>query len=186
MNTHHFRNTACLIVILVVAAILRLNHVTQPFNDAISWRQTSVTMIAENYYQKNWNIFYPEVNWSGPGASYQGREFQTMSYIAAVLYVFVGQPDWVGRGIAVMFGLWGLFALYQLVRRVWDDEHALAAAAVMALLPGSIFTDRSFIPDPAMVALVLTSFWMLAAHLQTGRLRYLLLAAVIGMWGFLT
>ena len=143
-------------------------------------------MMAENYYRTNWNIFYPEVNWNGPGPSYQGREFQTVTYIAALLYGVFGQQDWVGRSVVVAFGVWGIFALYQLVRRVWDEERALAGAAVMALLPGSIFIERSFLPDPAMVALVVTSLWMFVAYLQTERLRYLVLAGVIGAWGLLT
>jgi len=180
------RKTSLLILILAVAAVLRLNRVTQPFIDAFSWRQASTAMMAQNYYRTNWNIFYPEVNWNGPGPTYQGREFQTVTYIAALLYRLLGQRDWVGRGVAVAFGLWGIFALYQLVRRVWDEDRALAGAAVMALLPGSIFIERSFLPDPAMVALVVTSIWMFVAYLQTGRPRHLVLTAVIGAWGLLT
>ncbi len=88
--------------------------------------------------------------------------------------------------MAALFGLWGIFALYQLVRRVWDEEHALLSAAVMALLPLSIFIDRSFLPDPVMVALMTTSVWMLIAYLQTDRLRFLLLFGVTGAWGLLT
>ncbi len=169
-----------------MAAILRFNHINQPFVDDFSWRESSVAMMAENFYRKNWNIFYPEVNWTGPGPSYQGREFQTVSYIAALLYTLVGQHDWIGRSVAVVFGLWGIFALYQLVRLVWDEKHAIVSAALMALLPGSIFIERSFLPDSAMVALVITSFWMLVAYLQTDCLRYLLLAGAVGTWGFLT
>jgi 4-amino-4-deoxy-L-arabinose transferase-like glycosyltransferase len=86
----------------------------------------------------------------------------------------------------VIFGLWGIFALYQLVRRVWDEERALASAAIMAILPGSIFIERSFLPDPVMVSLVTTSFWMLVAYLQTERYRYLILASAIATWGLLT
>ena len=56
----------------------------------------------------------------------------------------------------------------------------------MALLPGSIFIECSFLPDPVMVALVTTSFWMLVVYLQTERWRYLLIAAAVGCWGFLT
>jgi 4-amino-4-deoxy-L-arabinose transferase-like glycosyltransferase len=56
----------------------------------------------------------------------------------------------------------------------------------MALLPGSIFIERSFLPDPAMVALVTTATWLLVAYLQTDRWPYLILASVIGAWGFLT
>ncbi|WOD39247.1 ArnT family glycosyltransferase [Nodosilinea sp. E11] len=172
--------------ILAVAAVLRLIHISQPFTDYASWREASTAMMADNYFRRNWNIFFPEVSWNGPGESYQGREFQTITYISALLYIFLGQHDWVGRGVAVVFGLWGIFALYQLVRQVWDEEHAIAAAAMMALLPGSIFVDRSFLPDPAMVSLVVTSFWILVTYLNTEKWKYLLLASIIAAWGFLT
>jgi hypothetical protein len=56
-----------LLIILVLAASLRLNHINQPFTDAFSWRQSSTAMIADNNYRTNWNIFYPEVNWTGLG-----------------------------------------------------------------------------------------------------------------------
>lgn len=178
--------TYLLIAILITAAILRFNHISQPLTDMFSWRQASTAMMAENFYRRNWNIFYPEVNWTGPGPNYQGREFQTVTYLAALFYTIVGQQDWVGRSIAVMFGLWGIFALYKLIRRVWNEEYALVSAAVMALLPGSVFVERSFLPDPAMVALVTTCVWMLVAYSQTERLRYLILASLFGILGFLT
>jgi 4-amino-4-deoxy-L-arabinose transferase-like glycosyltransferase len=175
-----------LIGILIVAAILRLQDINQPFIDATSWRQSSTAMMAENFYHRNWNIFYPEISWDGPGPSYNGREFQLVSYLAALLYTVVGQHDWVGRAIAITFGLWGIYALYQLVLRVWDKKRAITSAAAMAVLPGSIYIDRTFIPDPAMVALVTTSCWLLVAYCQTGKKRDLLLASLTGMLGFLT
>jgi hypothetical protein len=180
------RNIVLLGGILVLGAVLRFNNVTQPFTDAFSWRQASTAMMASNFYHRSWNIFYPEVSWTGPSPGYQGREFQTVTYIAALFYMLVGEHDWIGRSLATLFGLWGIFALYQLVRRVWDEERALCSAAVMAVLPSSIFIDRSFLPDPAMVALMTTSVWMLIAYLQTERLSFLLLAGVIGAWGLLT
>ena len=191
----HFKNpipglrspSAFLLVgILVLGALLRFSTTTQPFTDFFSWRQTINAMMAENFCQRSWNIFYPEVNWSGPGPGYSGFEFQTVSYIAALFYMIVGEHEWVGRSVAAFFGLWGIFALYQLVRRIWDEERALLSAAVMALLPGSIFIERSFLSDPAMVALMTTSVWMLIVYLQTDRLRFLLLSGVIGTWAVLT
>jgi hypothetical protein len=139
-NTRYY----LLIVILVAAAILRLNQIDQPFTDGISWRQSDTATIADNFYKGNWNIFYPEVSWNEPGENYVGYEFQTVTYIAALLYRLFGQHDWVGRTVAVMFSLWGIFALYQLVRPVWDEERAITTAAIMALLPESIFIERSF------------------------------------------
>ena len=175
-----------ILLILVLAAALRLNYITQPFIDDNAWRESSVAMMAENFYQKSWNIFYPEVNWVGPGPGYQGREFQTVSYISASLYTLLGQHDWIGRGVVVTFALFGIFALYQLIRRVWDEQRAIAAAALMAILPGVIRVERSFLPDPAMVALVVASVWMLVAYLQTDRRRYFLLACLLGALGSLT
>ena len=180
------RNALLLTGILVLAAVLRFNNITQPLIDSFNWRQASTAMMASNFYHKSWNIFYPEVSWTATSPGYQGREFQTVGYIAALLYLVAGEHDWIGRSVAVLFGLWGIFALYQLVRRVWDEERALLSAAVMAVLPGSIFIERSFLSDPGMVALITTSIWMLFAYLQTDRLRFLLLAAVIGAWGVLT
>lgn len=179
-------STYILSSILVVAVVLRLYAIDQPFIDAFSWRQGSTAMMAENFYRTNGNIFYPEVNWSGPGPNYQGREFQTVTYMAAIFYHILGQQDWIGRSIAVVFGLWGIFALYQLVRCVWDEPRALASAAVMAILPGSIFIERSFLPDPAMVALVTTGAWLLMRYLQRDQFSDLVWATVISTWGFLT
>ena len=175
-----------LTAILSVAAILRFHQIDQPFIDCVNLRETDTASIADNFYRGNWNIFYPGISWNGPEPNYVGYEFQTVTYIAALLYRLVGQHDWVGRSVAVIFGLWSIFAFYQLVRRVWDEKHALASAAVLAILPGSIYVDQSFLPDPVMVSLVVTSFWLLAAYLQTERISFLLLASLIGMWGFLT
>lgn len=172
--------------ILAIALALRFYAIDQPLIDAFSWRQASTAMMAENFYRTNPNILFPEVNWNGPGPSYQGREFQTVTYLAALLYNLLGQHDWIGRSIAVAFGVWGVFALYQLVRYVWDEPRALTTAAVMAVLPGSVFIERSFLPDPAMVALVTTGAWLLLRYLQSDRLLDLGLATLITSLGFLT
>lgn len=180
------RNHSLLILILIVALAMRGQMITQPFIDAFSWRQASTAMMAENFFKTSWNIFYPEVNWTGVGPGYQGREFQTVSYLAAIAYTFFGQHDYIGRIIPICFGLWGIFALYQLVLLVWDRKHALAAATIMAILPGSAFIDRSFLPDPVMVSLTTTCMWLFVLYLYKNETRYLLLAGFTGCLGILT
>lgn len=172
-----------LALILLLAAILRFEQIRQPYVDAFSWRQTDTAMMAENFFRHNNNIFYPEVNWTGPGPGYQGREFQTVTYLSAMLYQLVGQHAWVGRSVSVLFGLWGILAFYHVVHLCWDREHAIVAALVMAVMPGAIFIDRSFLPDPAMVALIVTSLWLWLRYLQTGLWRHLLLGGIVGAWG---
>src|SRR6266404_7394197 len=87
-------STFLLVGILLLGAVSRFSTITQPFTDFFSWRQTLNAMMAGNFYHGSWNIFYPKVNWSGPDPGYSGFEFQTVSYIAALLYVITGEHEW--------------------------------------------------------------------------------------------
>ena len=180
------QNNWLLIGILIIAFLLRTMQITQPFIDIFSWRQSSTAMMAENFYKLDWNIFYPQVNWTGPGTGYQGREFQTITYLAAIGYKIFGQHDYIGRIIAVGFGMWGLIALYHLILLVWDKRHALAGTAMMAIIPGSVFIDRSFLPDPVMVSLTTTCMWLFVLYLKKDKPVYLWLSAAAGCLGILT
>jgi hypothetical protein len=179
-------NRGLLLLIIAGAAVLRLLYINQPFVDIISWRQADDATIADNFFRGHLNIFLPEISWNGPGPNYVGYEFQLTTYLAALLYHLFGQVDWVGRGIAVVSGAWGVFAFYNLVRRAFNEVQALVGCAVLAVMPGGIVVDRSFLPDPVMVSLVITSFWMLLAYLQDGLTRYLCLVVITGVLGILT
>ncbi len=174
------RNYLPLVAVTLLALAMRLNRIREPLIDAYSWREASTAMMAENFYRHSWNIFLPAVNWVGPQPGYQGREFQFTTYLAAITYTIFGQHDWIGRGICVIFGTWSVIALYLLTRRVWDEPRACAAALVQAILPGAVFVDRSFLPDPSMLAFTLTACWMLIPYLQTERRRWLIGACFFG------
>lgn len=179
-------STIFIIIILAFAGLLRLCHINQPYIDLAAWRETSTVMMADNFYHRNSNILYPEISWNGLGETYNGRELQTVSYISSLLYRVVGQHDWVGRLVSALFGLWGIFALYKLVQRIWDEAHARLAAVIISILPGAVYLDRTFLPDPAMVSLTTTGVWMYVAYLQTSRIKYLTLAVAFACWGFLS
>ena len=170
------RNLALLVLILLLAALLRLWHITQPLVDAFSWREASTAMMADNFRTGGWNIFYPEVSWTGPGPSYQGREFQILSYLTAMLHAAFGWHDWFGRLVAVSFSLITVFSLHRLAAQVWDERHAHAAALIYALMPGPIAIDSSFLPDPAMLALVTLGLWLFTRYWARGGGRMLVLA----------
>lgn len=158
-----------LLAILVVAAIARFHNITQPLVDAFSWRETSTAMMADNFQQRSWNIFFPEVSWTGPGPSYQGREFQIVSYITALLYQLFGWQDWYGRMVAALFGMVTVFSLHRLTALCWDEVHAHAAALAYALMPGAAMIDSSFLPDPSMLALVTLGVWLFVKYWTGGK-----------------
>ena len=179
------RNSAVLAAILLVAALFRFQDLQQPLFDAFSWREASTAMMADNFLARSWNIFFPEVSWTGPGPAYQGRELQIVSYITALLYALFGWHDWLGRVVAMAFGLWGVVARHRLLERVWDVAHAHAGALLLAIMPGAALIDRSFLPDPAMLSLVITGCWLYIAYLQDDRLGLLALAGLVTTLGVL-
>ncbi|MEI2296681.1 ArnT family glycosyltransferase [Ensifer sp. MJa1] len=182
---HRPMNNAVLFTILVLAALFRLHDVQQPLVDAFSWREASTAMMADNFYLRSWNIFFPEVSWTGPDPSYQGRELQVISYITALLYAVFGWDETLGRLVAIAFGVWGVFALHRLIARIWDTAHAHAGAFLLAIMPGAVMIDRSFLPDPAMLALVTTGAWAYVVYLQSDRLPVLVAAGLLTTIGVL-
>ena len=86
-----------------------------------------------------------------------------------VLYHVFGQHDWVARSVGVAFGLWGIFAFFRLTDLLFGRSKALVCAAILAVAPGAVFTDRSFLPDPVMLSLILTCVWLFVTHHRTTR-----------------
>lgn len=178
-------NTAILLGILFIAGMFRFHDITLPLVDAFSWRETSTAMMADNFQQRSWNIFFPEVSWTGPGPSYQGREFQIVSYLTALLYQLFGWHDWFGRMIAALFGLVTVFSLHRLTALCWGETHAHVAALAYALMPATIMIDSSFLPEPSMLALVTLGIWLFVKYWVGGNERLLLLATLSFTFGVL-
>jgi hypothetical protein len=174
-----------ILLVLLLSAGMRLHDVTQPLVDAFGWREASTAMMAENLPKNHWNPLWPEVSWTGDQPGYQGREFQTLTLATELLNNVLGTRDWHGRLIAVLFGLLTTFALYRLVATLRNPREGIAAAAIYALSPGAVMTDRSYLPDPAMVGLLATALWCLAEGLKTGSRARLTFAAILGILAIL-
>lgn len=174
------RRDVWLAAILVLAFLLRLPYATQPLVDWFTWREASTAMLADNLPANGWNPLWPQVSWTGDQPGYQGREFQVLTFAAALLDHVLGWRDWHGRAVALCCGLASLLFLYLFVRRLYGRADAQAAALMLAVLPGAVVVDTSYLPDPAMLALLTLAFWLLAAALQDRRNLLLLAACLAG------
>ncbi len=161
-------NQLLLYFIILIGAMLRLQFVQEHLVDGFSWREASTAMMADNFLNRSWNIFFPEVSWTGADPGYQGRELAIVPYLAAVLNFFLGWQDWTGRAVATAFGVLTIFSLHRLLSNVWGTLHAHAGAFVYAILPGAVMIDSSYLPDPAMLALTVTGLWMFVSFLRNG------------------
>lgn len=153
---------------LLVGILLRLIQISQPFVDIWSWRQTETAMVAENFYRNGFNLLYPEISWAG-NSGFIGIEFQLITFIAAVLYLFFGIQDWIGRCISVFFFAASVPFLYLLVRKVWNERSAVFAVGIYVLAPLSIFASRSFIPDMASLSLSIMALYLFTEWLEQER-----------------
>jgi hypothetical protein len=155
-----------LFAVISLGILCRLIQVTQPFIDAYSWRQADVAMIAENFYLRGFNIFYPQINWAGSSPGYVGTEFPLVPFFASVLYLFFGVHEWVGRSLSVLFFAFSAPFFYLLVRRVFNERSAWFAVGIYTLAPLSVFTGRSFMPDMAYLAFSIAALYLFTGWLE--------------------
>jgi 4-amino-4-deoxy-L-arabinose transferase-like glycosyltransferase len=146
-------------LILLGGVAIRMIHVTQPYVDHWCYRQTDTAQIARNFSLYGFNIFSPQINWGGNVPGYIGTEFPLVPFLASLLYLFFGVQDWIGRSISIFFFATSIPALWALVRKYSDSNVALYSITIYSLIPIAIFTGRSFMPDMAMLSLMLWSLY---------------------------
>src|SRR5918911_402880 len=116
-------------------------------------------------------------------------------------FISIDKPPlgfWIETASAKLFGFSGVSlilpealaavlsvaVLYRLVARIWGRGAGLLAALFLALTPVSVVTARNNTIDSLLVLTVLLAAWAVARAAETGKLRWLLLCAVLVGLGF--
>ena len=86
-----------------------------------------------------------------PASAYYFHHPMGYHHVLDLPILLLGDHEWVGRGMAILGGLFALWALYAMVRRWWSREAGLLAAAVWVALP--IITSFSVLVDPMLPAM---------------------------------
>lgn len=100
--------------------------------------------------------------------------------LVAFTYRFTGEQLWVARVYSSLFWLVGGIFLFLLARENVSFEGALVSTAYYLLFPYAIIGSRSFQPDPLMVMLILSFWWMFSRWLRSPSWIYALLAGLLG------
>ncbi|HLF74182.1 MAG TPA: glycosyltransferase family 39 protein [Anaerolineales bacterium] len=80
--------------------------------------------------------------------------------LVAFTYRFTGEQLWVARLYSSLFWLAGGVFLFLLVRDLVSFEGAILSTAYYLLFPYAVIASRSFQPDPLMVMLILSFWWV--------------------------
>ena len=88
---------------------------------------------------------------------------------------------WAPRLYSIVFWLAGGAILYMLGREFLNGRYgALIGLAYFLFLPLGVYASRSFQPDPAMIAALLLSFWLLLIWDQRRTMKWAALAGLVG------
>src|ERR1043166_8794455 len=79
----HHDEMIWLVTVMVLAILIRLIGISEPYIDAWSYKQGTIAMIAENFYRNGFNILYPQINWAGSAPGYIGTEFPLVPFVAS-------------------------------------------------------------------------------------------------------
>ena len=80
--------------------------------------------------------------------------------LMVLVFAITGSTDIVLlRLVSTAFGVLGVVLIFDICRRLWNAQVALAAAALVALLPTSVMNDASGMLEPMAVALCLLGIW---------------------------
>jgi hypothetical protein len=147
----------------LVGLVLRLKGLHDPLLDHPGWRQGDTAAIARNFATLRYNIFFPQTEYNGPAPNYVELELQIVPFLAATLYKIFGVHEVFGRLIAIGFGVATIAVVGAFARWLFASTAAgIAALALYAVLPGSIYYARTFQPDVAMVFFLCAALYAFA------------------------
>lgn len=154
---------------ILLFALLRLIGITDPpLEAAHNWRQTTVLMVARNYYEQGPDLLHPRIDFAGEKSGITGMEFPLLNYLVYAVARVFGWAHWYGRVIVLLSSMLGAWAFHHLVRRYLDDRIALSATL---LVLSSLWFQygRKTMPDVFALSLVMAGLWCVAEVLAGRR-----------------
>jgi hypothetical protein len=160
--------------------IIRLYFITQPpLETAHNWRQCTGLMVSRNFYERDANILYPQLDNGGDKTGITGTEFPLYNYLIYLVAKVFGWADWYGRIVNLIVSSLGVYFFYRLVKEYISPQ--IAFFATLILLNSLWFSySRKTMPDTFSTALVMAGLYYGLGFLYKGGfwrwLAYVLLA----------
>lgn len=152
--------------------IIRLYGITNPpLEVAHNWRQTTVTMVARNFYETSPDILYPRVDFAGDKSGITGMEFPVLNYLIYLVSLVFGYSHWYGRIINLIISSIGVLFFYKIINKYFDKNVAFYSSIV--LLSSIWFAySRKIMPDTFSMSLTLIGFYFGTNYLDTKSKRF--------------
>ncbi len=172
-----------LVLILILAAAVRLKHLDSPVADSLMVKQSFTSNKARCIAGPPFDVFKNSFDFLDERGERMELTEEVPLYsiaLAAGFRVF-GERAWIGHALSLLGTLAALVALFDLVRREIGEREALASTALMAAAPLLIFYGRAVMPDSWMLAAMIGSAACFRRFLDGEGRRWFVLAALFGM-----
>jgi hypothetical protein len=146
--------------LIIIVGLVRLYGITNPpLEVKHNWRQTTVTMVARDFYEVDNNILYPRIDIAGDLTGITGMEFPVLNYTHYMVSLAFGYEHWYGRLINLIVSSIGVWFLFLLVKRFFNEKMGLYSA--LSVLLGSLWFiySRKIMPDTFSTGLVLMGLY---------------------------
>ena len=171
---------------IIAFFILRLFHITNPpLEVSHNWRQTTVAMVARNFYEVNNDIMYPRLDFDGEKPGVTGMEFPIFNYIIYLISLVFGYEHWYGRVINLFITSFGIYFFYKLIKKFFDEELAFFSAIILLFSLWFPFA-RKIMPDTCSFSLMIVAIYYGSNYFEKGKLKNLILYGLFCALGILS
>ena len=170
--------------LLLAAILMRLNHLQGPLLDQMHGKQIHVANHARNIARAPWNPLRFTMDFLDQSGNPMmlTEEFPLYNGLVGACYWLFGEYEWYGRILSLLGTLVGILAVYDLVRREYDEQAGMVAAFLFAMTPLLLCYGRGVLPDPWMTACMVLCTAFYRRYLDEGyQARWLAAAAVAGL-----
>ena len=182
-----FKENKLFLILLFLSVVIRLVNINMLILEGTATRQVQTAMIARNLYTNGFNLFYPQVDFLGPGPGYLVLEFPLLNFIAAVFYVLCGGVhEWIGRLISISFFAGSVIFLFSLIRRLFEERTALITIVIYSISPLGLIYSRAFMPDFEMIFFFIGALYFMYLWSVGDKDRFFWFSAIFAMMAMLS
>ncbi|MCU0328309.1 MAG: glycosyltransferase family 39 protein [Chitinophagales bacterium] len=172
--------------ILLFFFMLRLYGIDLPALETMhNWRQTCVLMVSQNFFDLDWRIWLPRVDFAGNLSGITPMEFPLLNILIAGSYEIFGENHISGRLINLFVTSLGLYAYFLLVRNHFTPKIAYLSTIILSVSIWFIFARKSM-PDTFAASLVMISLYYYDAYIRLSQSKFLVLGFFFGLFGMLS
>ena len=170
----HQKRALVLLFILFFGLFLRVPFLHLPLLDRNAWRQADTATVARNFYENNFDIFYPQVDWRGATEGYAESEFHVYPFIVAVLYRAFGVHEVIGRLVSLFFFVLSAVLLFRLAENTFNGGVAIWATLFFVISPLNMHFSRAFMPTSTLVFFSIASIYYFSRWVDEDRAYFFL------------